>query len=143
MQKGLPNWTGLYINTFRMSSGARGDTNRTAHSRAREDKPREYSIRFISIGFSNVIETGEEIAIPHIRPGMYLITANCLGGPVLLRSMKPLRTWEIQGVSMEPVAITNRVKEIICKVTGCPVDSISDSAMFVDDLGLDSLAILE
>jgi acyl carrier protein len=44
---------------------------------------------------------------------------------------------------MEPVAITNRVKEIICKVTGCSVDSISDSATFVDDLGLDSLAILE
>lgn len=44
---------------------------------------------------------------------------------------------------MEPVAITNKVKESICKVTGCSVDSISDSAAFVDDLGLDSLAILE
>jgi acyl carrier protein len=44
---------------------------------------------------------------------------------------------------MEPGAITNSVKQIICNVTGCPVDSISDSATFVDDLGLDSLAILE
>lgn len=44
---------------------------------------------------------------------------------------------------MEPSAITAKVKEIVAKITGCSVDSIPDSATFVDDLGLDSLAILE
>jgi acyl carrier protein len=44
---------------------------------------------------------------------------------------------------MEAVAITTKVKEITAKITGCPLESISDSATFVDDLGLDSLAILE
>jgi acyl carrier protein len=44
---------------------------------------------------------------------------------------------------MEPQAITNAIKEIIGKVTGCAPEGISDSATFVDDLGLDSLAILE
>jgi acyl carrier protein len=44
---------------------------------------------------------------------------------------------------MEPRAITNIIKEIIAKVTGCSPEGISDSARFVDDLGLDSLAILE
>jgi acyl carrier protein len=44
---------------------------------------------------------------------------------------------------MEPQAITDTIKEIIGKVTGCSPEGISDSATFVDDLGLDSLAILE
>jgi acyl carrier protein len=44
---------------------------------------------------------------------------------------------------MEPRTITNKIKEIIGKVTGCSPEGISDSATFVDDLGLDSLAILE
>jgi len=44
---------------------------------------------------------------------------------------------------MERGAITNRVKEIIAKITGGSPESIPDSARFVDDLGLDSLAILE
>ena len=44
---------------------------------------------------------------------------------------------------MERSAITTKVKEIIAKITGCSAESISDSATFVDDLGLDSLAILE
>jgi acyl carrier protein len=44
---------------------------------------------------------------------------------------------------MEPQAITNTIKEIIARITGCSPESISDSAAFVDDLGLDSLAILE
>ena len=44
---------------------------------------------------------------------------------------------------MEPRTITNKIKEIIGKVTGCCPEGISDSAAFVDDLGLDSLAILE
>ncbi len=44
---------------------------------------------------------------------------------------------------MEPATITVKVKEIIANVTGISLDSIADSATFVDDLGLDSLAILE
>jgi len=44
---------------------------------------------------------------------------------------------------METEAITAQVKEIISKITGCSLESIADSATFVDDLGLDSLAILE
>ena len=44
---------------------------------------------------------------------------------------------------MERSAITATVKEIIAKITGCSAESIPDSATFVDDLGLDSLAILE
>jgi len=44
---------------------------------------------------------------------------------------------------MESSAITIKVKEIIAKITGCSAENIPDSATFVDDLGLDSLAILE
>jgi acyl carrier protein len=44
---------------------------------------------------------------------------------------------------MEPQAITNTIKETIARVTGCSREGISDSATFVDDLGLDSLAVLE
>jgi acyl carrier protein len=44
---------------------------------------------------------------------------------------------------MEFAAITSKVKEITSRVTGISAESISDSALFVDDLGLDSLAILE
>ena len=47
------------------------------------------------------------------------------------------------GELMEPATITVKVKEIIANVTGISLDSIADSATFVDDLGLDSLAILE
>lgn len=44
---------------------------------------------------------------------------------------------------MEPAIVTVKVKEIICSVTGISPENMSDSARFVDDLGLDSLAILE
>ena len=44
---------------------------------------------------------------------------------------------------MEPATITVKVKEIVASITGVPMESIKDSATFVDDLGLDSLAILE
>ena len=44
---------------------------------------------------------------------------------------------------MESCAITTKVKEIVSKVTGSPTEGIPDSATFADDLGLDSLAILE
>ena len=44
---------------------------------------------------------------------------------------------------MESATITAKVREIIGTVTGVSPDTITDSAAFVDDLGLDSLAILE
>jgi acyl carrier protein len=44
---------------------------------------------------------------------------------------------------MEPAAITVKVKNIVANITGVPLETIEDSAAFVDDLGLDSLAILE
>jgi acyl carrier protein len=44
---------------------------------------------------------------------------------------------------MEPATITDKVKTIVANITGVPLESIEDSATFVDDLGLDSLAILE
>lgn len=44
---------------------------------------------------------------------------------------------------MDAAMITAEVKEIIGKITGIAPNTISDSAAFVDDLGLDSLAILE
>jgi acyl carrier protein len=44
---------------------------------------------------------------------------------------------------MDSRAITTRVKEIIGNITSISPESIGDSATFVDDLGLDSLAILE
>jgi acyl carrier protein len=44
---------------------------------------------------------------------------------------------------MEPATITVKVKQIVASITGVPLESIGDSATFVDDLGLDSLAILE
>ena len=44
---------------------------------------------------------------------------------------------------MEPATITVKVKEIIGNITSISPESIGDSATFVDDLGLDSLAILE
>ncbi len=47
------------------------------------------------------------------------------------------------GELMEPATITVKVKEIIANVTGISLESIADSATFVDDLGLDPLAILE
>lgn len=44
---------------------------------------------------------------------------------------------------MEPSEILSKVKAIIGDVTGIPAGDITDNARFVDDLGLDSLAILE
>ncbi len=44
---------------------------------------------------------------------------------------------------MEPMVIIANIKQIIGNITGISPDSMSDSASFVDDLGLDSLAILE
>ena len=44
---------------------------------------------------------------------------------------------------MDVEAIRVRVKQSISQVTGIDAVSISDSAAYVDDLGLDSLSILE
>lgn len=44
---------------------------------------------------------------------------------------------------MELEAIKTKVKEVIQQVTGIDPATFSDSARYVDDLGLDSLAILE
>ena len=44
---------------------------------------------------------------------------------------------------MEAENINAVVKQAISKVTGIKVESISDSASYVEDLGLDSLSILE
>lgn len=41
------------------------------------------------------------------------------------------------------MTIRVKVKEIIGNITGISPECIADSATFVDDLGLDSLAILE
>jgi acyl carrier protein len=45
--------------------------------------------------------------------------------------------------SMDSADITTKVKEIINAVAGIEIESIVDSASYKDDLGLDSLAILE
>lgn len=44
---------------------------------------------------------------------------------------------------MELETIKTTIKEAIQQVTGVDAASISDSASYIDDLGLDSLAILE
>lgn len=44
---------------------------------------------------------------------------------------------------MELETIKAKIKEAIHQVTGLDAATISDSASYIDDLGLDSLAILE
>ncbi len=44
---------------------------------------------------------------------------------------------------MDPAGITAKVKQTINAITGIEIEGISDSASYKDDLGLDSLAILE
>jgi acyl carrier protein len=36
-----------------------------------------------------------------------------------------------------------RIKEAVSRISGIPVENIPDDARFVEDLGLDSLAIIE
>jgi acyl carrier protein len=44
---------------------------------------------------------------------------------------------------MDPATMTVKIKEIIGTITGISPESIKDTDTFVDDLGLDSLAVLE
>jgi acyl carrier protein len=44
---------------------------------------------------------------------------------------------------MDATAIRDNIKQSIARITGISPDQISDTASYVDDLGLDSLSILE
>ena len=44
---------------------------------------------------------------------------------------------------LEPVVVRERIKRVIANVTRIPVEKIGDRADFRDDLGLDSLSMLE
>jgi acyl carrier protein len=44
---------------------------------------------------------------------------------------------------MDANAIRDNIKQSIARITGIAPDQISDTASYVDDLGLDSLSILE
>jgi len=44
---------------------------------------------------------------------------------------------------MEEATIRQKIKEAIAKVSDIQVDDIGDAALYVDDLGLDSLVLLE
>lgn len=44
---------------------------------------------------------------------------------------------------MDAAAVRDRIKEHISTITSIPVSEISDSASYAEDLGLDSLSMLE
>lgn len=44
---------------------------------------------------------------------------------------------------MDATAIRDNVKQSIARITGIPPDQISDDASYDEDLGLDSLSMLE
>lgn len=44
---------------------------------------------------------------------------------------------------MEQAQIRSRIKEIVAQVAGIPAETIADDAHLVEDLDLDSLALLE
>ncbi len=44
---------------------------------------------------------------------------------------------------MDTNAIRDNIKQSIARITGIPPDQISDTASYADDLGLDSLSMLE
>lgn len=44
---------------------------------------------------------------------------------------------------MEPIQVKAKIKEIISTVSSIPVEDIADNASYTDDLGLDSLTLLE
>ena len=44
---------------------------------------------------------------------------------------------------MDPVLIGNTIKQSIARITGIPPEQIADDASYENDLGLDSLSMLE
>ena len=44
---------------------------------------------------------------------------------------------------MKPSEVKAKIKEIIATVSNIPADDIADDASYTDDLGLDSLTLLE
>lgn len=44
---------------------------------------------------------------------------------------------------MEAIEVKAKIKEIISTVSSIPVEDIADNASYTDDLGLDSLTLLE
>jgi len=44
---------------------------------------------------------------------------------------------------MDAIAIRDTIRESVARITGIPLDQISDTASYTDDLGLDSLSLLE
>lgn len=44
---------------------------------------------------------------------------------------------------MDTLHVKAKIKEIISNVSGIPVEDITDQASYVEDLGLDSLTLLE
>ncbi len=44
---------------------------------------------------------------------------------------------------MDTAEISSKIKQIVANVTGIDVEEITDDASFVDDLGMDSLSLLE
>jgi len=44
---------------------------------------------------------------------------------------------------MDAIAIRDSIRQSISRITGIPADQIADTASYTDDLGLDSLSLLE
>ena len=44
---------------------------------------------------------------------------------------------------MDAIAIRDTIRQSVSRITGIPPDQIADTASFTDDLGLDSLSLLE
>ncbi len=44
---------------------------------------------------------------------------------------------------MDTLQVKTKIKEIISTISSIPVDDIADNASYTDDLGLDSLTLLE
>jgi acyl carrier protein len=77
------------------------------------------------------------IVIPAIRVSVFTVHSTPAGHRrVLLYSI-------LEQVTMETESIKATIKQSISRVTGIAADTISDSASYEDDLGLDSLSVLE
>ena len=44
---------------------------------------------------------------------------------------------------MDAIVIRDTIRQSVARITGIPPDQISDTASYTDDLGLDSLSLLE